>query len=77
MVTQHSIDLKRITEPCFARVGTGKTNGCAVLTRMDSDVCNSYKCPFYKPAACRTWIRIEDETGINLIPPEELRKYYY
>ena len=77
MVTEHSVDLTRINEPCFARVGNGKTNGCAILMYMNRDDCNTYRCPFYKPAALRSWIRIEDGTGINLIPPEELKKFYY
>ena len=67
MITLHSIDLARISEPCFALACTGD---CRVLTTPDGG-CGSTKCPFYKPVNCRDWIRIEDRQGINLIPPEE------
>lgn len=30
-------------------------------------------CPFYKPEDCKEWVRIEDEEGIYLIPPEEYK----
>ena len=67
MITKHSIDLKRINEPCFAKA---THNMCRVFG-MPREDCNSYKCSFYKPQGCKDWVRIEDRTGINLIPPEE------
>ena len=67
MITKCSIDLTRINEPCFART---THNMCRVFGLIQ-DGCNSYRCAFYKPKGCKAWIRIEDRTGINLIPPEE------
>lgn len=67
MITKHSIDLTKINEPCFALT---KVRTCKVYGFPERD-CNSYRCPFYKPQNCKSWIRIEDNTGINLIPPEE------
>lgn len=67
MITKHSIDLKMMEEPCFAH----KLGQCLVLVRQHEG-CGSYKCPFYKPKGCKAWIRLEDRTGINLIPPEDV-----
>lgn len=67
MITRHSIDLKRISEPCF---GLSRTYDCRVLKGGDVN-CGTYKCPFYKPIGCKDWVRIEDRQGVNLIPPEE------
>ena len=67
MVTKHSIDLTRVNEPCFAKTKLGM---CRVYGTMTVD-CGSYKCPFYKPEGCKEWVRIEDRTGVNLIPPED------
>ena len=71
MVTKHSIDLKRVNDPCYAM---GKF-GCTVLNER-FEHCGTYKCHFYKPVNCKNWIRIEDRTGINLIPPEEFKSCY-
>lgn len=68
MITVHSIDLKKINSPCFALSKALK--GCKVLIHTEEECC-TYKCPFYKPDGCKDWVRIEDRTGINLIPPEE------
>ena len=67
MITKHSIDLTRIYEPCFAKTKLGQ---CRVMVVPDEH-CGSYRCPFYKPKHCKSWVRIEDRTGINLVPPEE------
>lgn len=67
MITKHSINLKAINEDCFA---TTKFGGCKILIAQQ-ETCNTYKCPFYKPANCKSWVRIEDRHGVNLIPPEE------
>lgn len=69
MVTKHSINLKYTHDPCFALFKRG--NSCRLLTSMH-EKCGTYKCPFYKPEDCTDWIRIEDNTGVNLIPPEDL-----
>ena len=69
MITKHSINLKTLNDPCFAN--NTRYYGCMVLTKVHKD-CGSYKCPFYKPHNCKDWVRIEDKTGINLIPPEDL-----
>ena len=68
MITKHSIDLTRISEPCFAYAH--HIDDCKVLIKKHKG-CNTYKCPFYKPANCKDWVRIEDRTRINLIPPED------
>ena len=71
MITIHSINLKEVTDPCFATIGYKESSGCRVLIRMHEG-CGSYRCPFYKPRDCRDWVRIEDKMGVNLIPPEDL-----
>ena len=68
MVTKNSINLKQIYDPCFATTPYG---GCKILIFMHEE-CGSYKCPFYKPVNCKDWVRIDDRTGVNLIPPEDL-----
>lgn len=69
MKTLHSIDLKTINEQCFARTRFGN---CKILVIPARKCC--YKCKFYKPIECQDWIRIDDDDGINLIPPEEYRR---
>lgn len=71
MITIHSINLKEVTEPCFATIGYNEKSGCRLLMRSHEG-CGSYKCPFYKPKGCKDWVRIEDRMGVNLIPPEDL-----
>ena len=68
MITKHSIDLTQIKEPCFALMAKGH---CRILIARQR-TCGTYKCPFYKPVNCKAWVRIEDRTGINLIPPEDV-----
>ena len=69
MITKHSIDLTKVDDPCFAN--NTRYYGCNVLTMVHKD-CGTYKCPFYKPAQCKDWVRVTDRTGTNLIPPEDL-----
>lgn len=73
MITIHSINLKATTEPCESAIGHKTSSGCRALIKTH-EKCGSYKCPFYKPRGCGDWIRIEDRTGINLIPPEDYRR---
>lgn len=70
MKTRNSIDLKEVTEPCRALMH----DGCSVNTGLHKE-CGTYRCPFYKPEGCGDWIRVEDEEGINLIPPEEYKVF--
>ena len=72
MITLHSVDLMRIDEKCFGESFKGL---CRILT-VKSDVCRTYKCPFYKPEGCEKWVRVEDSQGVNLVPPEEYENYY-
>lgn len=69
MITKNSMDLKHISDPCFAAIGN--SGGCRLLMRTDNG-CGTYKCPFYKPRDCKEWVRIDDRMGSNLIPPEDL-----
>lgn len=69
MITLHSIDLRFTREPCFGQMAG---NRCRVLSTRSEDC--DFTCPFYKPAECRDWIRVEDRQGVNLIPPEEYRR---
>lgn len=71
MLTRHSLDLKKINDPCFASIGYKTTSGCRVLSKQ-IEGCGTYKCPFYKPRNCKDWVRIEDRMGVNIIPPEDL-----
>lgn len=67
MKTKNSVNLlPKTTERCWALL----REGCNILTRT-SEECGSCRCPFYKPVDCGDWIRVEDEEGITLIPPEE------
>lgn len=72
MITLHSIDLKYVKDSCFAlapRYGV-----CKLLTEQHEQ-CGSQKCPFYKPAGCKDWVRVEDKHGISIVPAEEYYKY--
>lgn len=71
MITLHSIDLKYVSDPCFAEM---RNNGCRALSARTSK-CGSYKCPFYKPKDCKDWVRVEERHYISVIPPEEYYKY--
>ena len=71
MKTLNGIDLKSITDPCYAEMLHG---GCRALS-VKSELCRSWKCPFYKPQGCKEWIRVEDKQGINIVPPEEYVRY--
>lgn len=70
MKTENSIDLKQAKEACSSR---SELIVCDALVHYLSD-CGTYKCPFYKPEGCKDWIRVEDEEGISLVPPEEYYK---
>ena len=66
MRTRNSIDLMKCKkEQCWGDIGLGCN------TNPDQGTCGTYLCPFYKPAKCKDWIRIEDDDGVNCIPPEE------
>lgn len=69
MKTHNSLDLMQCDAPCAMSF---KQNGvaCGLLTRYGKE-CGSAECPFYKPRGCKDWIRVEDEDGIIIIPPEE------
>ncbi len=69
MKTHNSLDLMQCDTPCAMSF---KQNGvaCGLLTRYGKE-CGSADCPFYKPKGCKDWIRVEDEDGIIIIPPEE------
>lgn len=71
MITLHSIDLKYMHDKCFAESYQGV---CRILT-IQNDTCRTHKCPFYKPDGCKEWVRIEDNRGVNLIPPEEYETF--
>ena len=66
MKTPHSINLMSVKERCFAM-----DEGICDAMTIKQKHCGTWKCPFYKPEGCKEWIRLEDEYGINLIPPEE------
>ena len=67
MITKHSIDLCMTNDPCFALT---YDRDCKILI-VPHTKCGTHKCPFYKPMGCKDWIREEDGTGVNLIPPED------
>lgn len=66
MVTEHSIHLEFCIDPCCH---ADPVEDCKGL-RAKEEHCD-YRCKFYKPIGCSDWIRIEDEDGISLVPPEE------
>lgn len=58
---------------CFGAVGSVATGaGCLILSAVNSE-CGTYNCPFYKPEACRDWIRLDQGDTVELIPPNEYR----
>lgn len=67
MKTKNSIRLEETRQICCAY---SITVNCSALTIADEQ-CGSCRCPFYKPSGCKDWIRIEDDDGVSLIPPEE------
>lgn len=58
---------------CFAE---GEMFPCNVMEEKHPN-CGTFFCPFYKPAdLCEgdePWVRIDQEDGVLLIPPEEYR----
>ena len=66
MRTKHSIDLRQTTEKCFAA-----RDGACGIKLFASGICNSCRCPFYKPQGCKDWIRVEESSNITIVPPEE------
>lgn len=69
MKTINSIDLKSASDPCFGIEGAVGKKTCRILCGSELK-CGS-SCPFYKPEDCKDWVRVEDEEGISLVPPEE------
>lgn len=67
MKTKNSIRLEETRQTCCHFNAAVE---CTGLTTSD-ERCGSYRCPFYKPKGCKDWVRIEDEDGCSLIPPEE------
>lgn len=64
------MELTGVNEKCFALIEDKKSGrACRALSAI-GEGCGSYRCPFYKPEGCKDWIRIEDETGVHIIPPE-------
>lgn len=67
MKTKNSIRLGETRQTCCSYSIMVR---CSALTEPH-EKCGYYRCPFYKPQGCGDWIRIEDEDGYSLIPPEE------
>lgn len=51
---------------CFA-----EKSGCIAMQAYDIKNCGTYNCPFYKPAECEDWIKIEHKNFVELYTPEE------
>lgn len=63
------IDVKELYDRCFADMA----GGCAVLDNME--VCDN-TCPFYKPQACKDWVRIKQGDRVMLYTPEEYERSF-
>lgn len=63
--TTDMIEISNTKDPCFAMA----RRVCMVVKEEFQEECG-VNCPFYKPAGCEDWVRIE-RNGIWLIPPEE------
>lgn len=53
--------------------GKGDTFPCKVMDEPDIH-CGTFRCPFYKPADLKDWIRRDEKDGVVLIPPEEYKE---
>ena len=53
--------------------GKGDTFPCKVMDEPDIH-CGTFRCPFYKPADLKDWIRRDVKDGVVLIPPEEYKE---
>lgn len=53
--------------------GKGDTFPCKVMDEPDIH-CGTFRCPFYKPADLKGWIRRDEKDGVVLIPPEEYKE---
>lgn len=69
MKTINSIELKDASDPCFGIENAAGKKTCRILCESEPK-CDS-SCSFYKPENCKDWVRVEDEEGISLVPPEE------
>lgn len=63
------IDVKEIYDRCFAE----KAGDCTILSEIE--VCNN-TCPFYKPVACKDWVRVRQGDGVTLYTPEEYERSF-
>ncbi len=78
MKTRNSIDMDNMKDKhkCFAFRNIAGIITCEALRYIVPE-CGTPQCPFYKPVGCDDWIRIDDEDGHNLIPPEDYYEDYY
>lgn len=53
--------------------GKGDAFPCKVMDEPDIH-CGTFRCPFYKPADLKDWIRRDEKDGVVLIPPEEYKE---
>ena len=62
------INMNHVSGPCFALANNGE---CKALRRTHRN-CGTPNCPFYKPAECKDWVRVENVWGKWLMPPEDV-----
>lgn len=58
------VEIAVVNDKCFALT----ERGCVCLD--DDSQCGKC-CPFYKPAGCEDWVKVEIDGEVWLIPPEE------
>lgn len=63
------VEITKLEEKCYARLHSG----CSVLCHIEP-ACGA-GCPFYKPAGCEDWVRIEKGGRIWIMPFEEYALY--
>lgn len=71
MITRNSIPLEGILGACYA-LEEGTVKRCRVMDGLHEE-CGTCGCPWYKPKDCRDWVRVEDDRGVSVVPPEEYR----
>jgi len=63
------IEIKELCDRCFAEYA----GDCSVLDEIE--VCDN-TCPFYKPKACKDWVRVKVGNEMMICTPEEYERSF-
>ena len=63
------IELRELYDKCFA----DKAGECSILD--DTEQCGT-DCPFYKPRACKDWVKVKMGDEMMICTPEEFERRF-